>query len=331
MGYSHYSVHQIEILETINSICAPFSVIGSLFIIFSYLIFPNLRSRFAYSLVFFTAISDLIRSIGRIWGSFLSSDRSVQTQCSFAGLFINFGGVSSFIFTAVIAIVMYTCVHMQYASLWNVKPEILRRRKYYVAITIWMVTLIISCLPFINSGYAYVGAWCWISSEFHHWRWICFYGPLILICLFCIVMYTIIIRQLRSVAEAMDESNRGRLKFAMYGRLKYYPLVLVIAQLFPTTRRVYNQMFDEEAPFWLGVLHTLGAGLYGGLNAITYGICCLSLFIELRICDAYELYPGLNQAVTREYSKSLEGTIRSREMKVVQVIDLKQTQQKQTH
>eukprot|EP01084_Bolivina_argentea_P200731 343216_1 len=99
----------------------------------------------------------------------------------------------------------------------------------------------------------------------------------------------------------MDESNRGRLKFAMYGRLKYYPLVLVIAQLFPTTRRVYNQMFDEEAPFWLGVLHTLGAGLYGGLNAITY---------------------GLNQAVTREYSKSLEGTIRSREMKAVQVIDI---------
>eukprot|EP01084_Bolivina_argentea_P059938 109497_1 len=247
MGYSQ---QQIQTLEIINYSCASFSVIGSLFIIISYLIFSKLQQKFSYSLIFYLAIADLIRSIGKIWGSFLSDHYKFNSQCSIAGLITNFGGISSFFFVAVIAIVMYTCVNMQFGQYWNVSTDILRKRKYMFAIVIWTIALIISLLPFSQNAYGYVGAWCWIQSDYHHWRWLCFYGPLIFIFIFCIIMYIVITRHLQKIEQSIPQQNRGQYK--MFMNLKYYPLVLLIAFLFPTIRRVY-QMFDDEAPFWLGI------------------------------------------------------------------------------
>ena len=82
-------------------------------------------------------------------------------------------------------------------------------------------------------------------------------------------MYSIILNRLRQIEEKIPEANRGQ--FRMFMNLKYYPSVLLIAFFFPAFRRIY-QMFDDEAPFWLGVCQTLSAGLYGGLNAFVYGM-----------------------------------------------------------
>jgi len=297
MGYSE---KQIETMEIVNYTCASISVVGSLFIIVSFMAFRSLRTNFAYGLVFLLAIADLIRSVGKIWGSFLSADPLVRTQCSVAGVVNNFGALSSIVFVAVICSVMYLAVQMEYAHVWSVSQDIYRRRQCVIALIVWSVTFAISCLPLMHSdGYGYVGAWCWITSNHHEWRWLCFYGPLITIWTFCIVMYSVIAYQLRKVQQAVPKENRKQ--YALYAKLKWYPMVLLIAFLFPTIRRIY-QMFDDEAPFALGILHTLGAGLYGVLNAIVYGV---------------------NAVLKREIKKSLEGTIATHEMRVVETIPIK--------
>merc|ERR1740131_269334 len=102
------------------------AVIGSTFIIASYLRFKQLGEQFASSLVLFLSISDLIRSIGKIWGSFLSDDSSLDAQCSISALMINFGGLTSFLFVGAIALVMFTAVNIKYAAFWKAKPEVLR-------------------------------------------------------------------------------------------------------------------------------------------------------------------------------------------------------------
>ena len=152
MGYTD---EQIEVLEIINWAGASLSVIGSLFIMLSYMIFPKLREKFSYSLVFCLAISDLIRFIGKIWGSFLSEDHSTSNICLVAGVVTNFGGLSSFLFVAVIAIVMYTAVNIRYAPYWDKKQNDLERRRYYVSISVWSIAFIVSLLPFFQSSYGY--------------------------------------------------------------------------------------------------------------------------------------------------------------------------------
>merc|ERR1712154_156114 len=76
----------------------------------------------------------------------------------------------------------------------------------------------------------------------------------------------------------------SRRKFAIFRRLKYYPMVLLICFLFPTVHRFY-EIFDDDVPFWLVVLHVIGSGSYGFMNGIVYGI---------------------NQMVTEEYKMCLK-------------------------
>ena len=90
-----------------------------------------------------------------------------------------------------------------------------------------------------------------------------------------------------------NHGNRSNLKNRMiFKRLKYYPLIMLISFFFPLTRRIY-QKFHDEGPFWLGIAHTVGSGLYGALNAIVY---------------------GFNEIVLREYKKGLKSSIPSSQL-----------------
>lgn len=302
MGYTD---QQITILETINYVCESLSIVGSFVIIISYCCFSRLRHNFAYSLVLYLAIADLFRSTARIIGSFLSDDKQDQILCTISAFFINFSSLASFLFVAAIAFVMYSIVNIKFASFWKVKPATMRKRKQRIAITIVIISAIISCFPFTQSAYVYVGAWCWIGADTQHWRWICYYLPLILIFIFCVCIYSIILWHIRKLESAMaDQSaSNAKTKFAVFRRLKYYPMVLLICFFFPTMRRIY-QLFEDEAPFWLGVCHALGSGSYGFLNGMVYGV---------------------NQMVTEEYKKGLEGTIRSHHMTITSEIEIECT------
>eukprot|EP01084_Bolivina_argentea_P197213 337998_1 len=131
-----------------------------------------------------------------------------------------------------------------------------------------------SCLPFSQNAYGYVGAWCWISNKgvhFHHWRWLCYYGPLQPVIILSIIVYAMIFYELKQFTKTSKLKSKSDDLLKMYQKLKYFPAILLISFAFPTIRRFY-QVFEPEAPFWLGLLHTIGSGSYGFLNAVLYGI-----------------------------------------------------------
>jgi len=69
---------------------------------------------------------------------------------------------------------------------------------------------------------------------------------------------------------SMTNDEATRRSSATLDRIKYYPMVLVVCYFFATVNRIV-QIFGPQ-PFWLSVLHTIGAGSQGTLNCIVYGL-----------------------------------------------------------
>jgi len=90
----------------------------------------------------------------------------------------------------------------------------------------------------------------------------------------------------------MPNDEATRRSSATLERIKYYPMVLVVCYFFATIHRIV-QIFGPQ-PFWLSVLHTIGASSQGTLNCIVYGLTpsVRSAFLTLiypvcaRVCGA---------------------------------------------
>ena len=111
-----------DIVTAVSVSCTAISFVAELFIIFTYLCHSKLH-QLRYSLVFYLSTADTIRSFAKLWGSLESN----TFFCSLQAFLINYGGLSTFLWVAIIAIVMYTLVF--YSHLWQLTNESLRKRK----------------------------------------------------------------------------------------------------------------------------------------------------------------------------------------------------------
>lgn len=98
-----------------------FGLAGSLFVILSFVIFPQLRS-FNKKLVMCLAISDLLSSVADIMSfGFFSSKLHASGFCTVQAILIQYSEVSSFIWSLIIAIHLYVC------AVHNVADETAKR------------------------------------------------------------------------------------------------------------------------------------------------------------------------------------------------------------
>ena len=111
-----------DTVTAVSVACTAISFVAELFIILTYHCHPRLH-QLRYSLVFYLSSADIIRSFAKLWGS----PKSDTFFCSLQGYLINYGGLSTFLWVAIIAIVMYTLVF--YSHLWQLTNESLRKRK----------------------------------------------------------------------------------------------------------------------------------------------------------------------------------------------------------
>lgn len=82
---------------------------GSIFVIFSYLVFPHLRS-FNKMLVMCLAFADLVASSAAILSlGFFAHPEHSSSLCLAQAILIQYGELSSFIWSLVIAIHLYLC------------------------------------------------------------------------------------------------------------------------------------------------------------------------------------------------------------------------------
>merc|ERR1719410_1099448 len=133
----------------------------------------------------------------------------------------------------------------------------------------FIVPFLFAILPVITNDYAPTGGWCWISNMTTTgkvFRWVCFYGQLVLILAFCIFAYCRIYCFLKFSQKASDLKDTHK----MYNRIKYYPLCLIIGYSVATVRR-FIELWDVHLGFGVAMATSVTTGLFGFFLLMVYG------------------------------------------------------------
>ena len=98
-----------QYLLIITFVVSIISLLGSLFIILTYLFVKRLRN-FAFKLVVYLSISDVILTIGNMLVSDQFDDSESDTICFLQAILTNYGGLASILWTSIIAFTIYSTV-----------------------------------------------------------------------------------------------------------------------------------------------------------------------------------------------------------------------------
>ena len=114
------------------------------------------------------------------------------------------------------------------------------------------------------------------------YRWVCFYGQLVIILGFIIFAYCKIYYYLRFNKRAKDLKATHK----MYNRIKYYPLCLVLGYTVAMIRR-FIELWDVDLGFGWAMATSVTTGLFGVFLLIVYGRLgkLNKTFNELNLCS----------------------------------------------
>lgn len=140
-----YTQDQIDTLVILNIIASTFSFLGATFIIVNFFAFDDFKSNFAFKLILFVAIGDVINSLGNFCGS---PDDNTFT-CHLQAFLTQFGDIVSFAWVTAIAWVIYNVIRREVPPTRQ-DVEKWYRRIHYV---IWPITAFLSILPWTTDNY----------------------------------------------------------------------------------------------------------------------------------------------------------------------------------
>ena len=152
------------------------SIVGSILIIFSYLIWKDVRKSTARAIVFCLAICDLMSASGYIiapvvFYKYYNSTQSRQITrrpiplewCVFQSFWTTFFVLSSFFWTSYLSLYFVVTLVFQ-------KTQWSKKLMWSFISTAWPIPLVISVIALSTgwlgpSRYSTVGAWCWVSDQ----------------------------------------------------------------------------------------------------------------------------------------------------------------------
>ena len=115
-----------------------FSLLGSIFLVIAYLFYKSLRS-FAFKLVLYMSLADIIRSVGFI----LSMDP--ESSCITQSLLTSYGSLSGLFWTSIIAFSLYCVVILE--------VEHIQQYEKSMVVIGYLAPLVIILLPFTTNSY----------------------------------------------------------------------------------------------------------------------------------------------------------------------------------
>jgi len=241
---------QIDIIQTIILATASLGLLGSLFIISTFLLFKEIRL-FSTKLLFFLSLSDFMASI--CWYPFGSKD---EILCVIQAMGLQFFLCSSLLWTMCISISLLLAFYSDKFETF----ELSRNFKYYYALC-WGIPLIsvIICLSF--GQYANEGPWCFVvpDSLFR----LFYYVPLTIV--FLVNFGTFIAIRLKIAHFKYSIEAR------MNTMLSFYLVAFLVAQL-PSVTNGFQKFAQPTHPiFALYIFQSTFQPLQGFLNCIVYG------------------------------------------------------------
>ena len=321
-------INSINIVLNFKYVSSSLSILGIIFIIFSYFYlcfqvrFKKTRQSFGHSksnqleeekykdlkmgygndLIFCLSISELISSIV----SFIKSDsiitNVIDSTCIIQGVFSNIFEISSVCWTTAISVSIL---------LATTSTEIGNLPKYYFCFFIYSyaLPLILSIGPLMTNSYGPAGAWCWMNVRNNSdnvamiWAFsIYFFHWLNIIFNFIVIIKTI--RYFKIRAFEVQEKNEKEANFLRNYCivLKFFPIILIICWIPATTNRLYNLITDYENTT-LYSIHAFFSSLQGFLNAIVYSFYYRNLF---RVCFKIKEVKEENKMAEEEAKEDIE-------------------------
>jgi len=171
-----YTEEQINTLVVLNILASTFSFLGATFIIANFFIFDDFRTNFAFKLILFVAIGDVLNSLG----NFMGSPTEGSGLCFLQAFLTQFGDIVSFAWVTAISWVIYHVFSRDEPPTRETAEKWYRR----IHFVIWPISLCLSIVPFFSDSYGQDNGLCWIRSDLdgygiwnwgEFWRWICFY------------------------------------------------------------------------------------------------------------------------------------------------------------
>jgi len=270
---STFTPHQLKALSIAAIASGGLSIIGSFFMIFSFLIFYRKLKAIFFRLVFMLCISDLAISVVLVFGaSGLLKKGSLlppkSNTCQIQGFCVQFLLQVANLYILMIALCLYRVIVSQKAHV-NVIFEVCGH------IFIWGYSAALAYLPLKEIGgmnYSNAGAWCWINEAPKYARfvmlYVCVWGIIIVIIVMNIIIWINFRSLYKFTLKSPNEATKKKFQ-NIYRRLFIYPLAFIILWTPSILNRVV-QVFISEL-FVLNLLQAIFLPLQGFIDAIVYG------------------------------------------------------------
>ncbi|RAH53370.1 hypothetical protein BO85DRAFT_381590 [Aspergillus piperis CBS 112811] len=270
-----------EVLSQIILVVSVVSMVGSGWIIISFLFIPSLRT-FRHQLILGLGISEFLAASNVVVPAGLNTsgieiwNPSLKTFCSFSGLM-----AQTFLVQILLAdywiLSIAICTHLilmdyVHAASW------VQNHKAALWCIPWGLSILWAVLGLVIVGYGYAGGWCWFTSDrvrlFVNFipRWTII---LVILCIYtriCVFLYRshkalssdqeVTLQtphphqwQLLDIDDGPSHTSHSSIPLKKVSlQMMVYPTVYAMIWIIPTSVRIYQGMTGKRAPLALEIL-----------------------------------------------------------------------------
>lgn len=283
------SAEQIDTVDKISTVVQILSLLGSLFIIVTYLFLKKHRGALSFVLVFILSsvdlanqITDMLEPSGEQILAMRQAGPPYSVQCYIQSVGQGVLELSSVLWTTAMCATLYAVVEWK----WEVRPTC--KVLSWLSLVCFGVPIALTIAAGADGALGPSTSWCYVTDAKAYWRWILLYGPLWTAVLFNGIVYGRIYWRLKrtlttSAQSSATESQASRARIdAVMRRLVWYPAILVVVWFWPTVNRL-NEAVTGRQVFALTLLQRTFSSSQGLLNALVS--CFSESFSNLVRCN----------------------------------------------
>jgi len=262
---------QVNTVRIVYAGGALLSVIGSLFIILSFIFVKRLRTMTTF-LVFMLGLSCLGVALFDCLSWILYKEImpggpiiELSTQGAEVLCRVQAGGIQFF---AISSFLWITCLAFHAFNILCRKKneEALRAyfKFYFIICYLIPAVSVTACIISESFGETEDAVWCWITHEHQDMRFAVYYIPLVVLWIFNVTIYFLLSKESQSSLSYGYIMKEGR------KRLRLYILVFVVAKAPALINRLFNLFLSDRKLFTLFLLQALFDSLFGFFEAMVY-------------------------------------------------------------
>ena len=242
-----------EVINIAVVLSASLSLLGSSFIVGTWLAFPDLRTP-AFKIIVWMSAADMLHALGYIVDGSRQDLLCPDAVCFVTAAWNQFFSLATYLWTAAVAYNI-NCVLVQVA---HQDSDALVRKLHS---SVWGGAAAFTIAAAAAGTLGLAGQWCWIRADEQWARGFLYFFPLS-----CIFAFNC--RTYRRISEAVRASPA---RAAVVGRLRYYLLVFCCCTAASVVNRAQNFFAPSSPSFPLYLLQSVTQPLLGLGNALVYG------------------------------------------------------------